>query len=61
MAHDDCLRIDRGEPVDGREPGLPAASVRLHKERMRFVVNCASGDQEPKRRDMQRVVSSVSV
>src|SRR5712671_665462 len=39
LANDNCLRIDRGEPVDGCEPGLPAGSVRLHKERMCFVVN----------------------
>ena len=54
MAYDDCLRIDRGEPVDGCEPGLPTGSVRLHKERMCFVVNRITGDQEAKRRDMQR-------
>src|SRR5258708_34440142 len=54
MAYDDCLRIDRGEPVDGCEPSLPAGSVRLHKERMRFVVNRVTCDQEAKRRDTQR-------
>ena len=48
MANDDCLRIDRGEPVDSCEPSLPAGSVRLHKERMRFVVNRVTGDQEAK-------------
>src|SRR5260370_17167998 len=46
--------MDRGVAVDGREPRLPAGSVRLHKERMRFVVNRVTGDQEAKRRDMQR-------
>lgn len=54
MTHDDCLRIDRGEPVDGCEPSLPASPIGLHKERMRFVVNRVTGDQEAKRRDMQR-------
>src|ERR1700737_5616651 len=33
MAYDDCLRIDLGEPVDGREPGLPAGPVSLPKAR----------------------------
>jgi hypothetical protein len=53
MAYDDCLGIYRGEPADGCEPSLPAGSVRLHKKRMCFV-NRVVGDQQAKRRDMQR-------
>ena len=30
------------------------ARLELHKKRMRFVVNRVTGDQEAKRRDMQR-------
>src|SRR5580700_10806907 len=31
MAHDDGLRINRRDPIDGREPTLSACLVRLNK------------------------------